>query len=165
MRRAKPAPISNSELRSRWRRVTRVARVFGFVGRVEYRHTPTNSGGAQYGLAKIPENDLLVVYPKAFERDADPEDFTLEAIIAHERGHQLLSRIPRLVNCLHGKITNDGEEVIGSLLGSLIIANENDQELLVAKATFDALRLNENKNPAELRRAIAELREILREFL
>jgi hypothetical protein len=76
--------------------VARVARVLGFVGRVEYRHVYSQTGGAQYGRGTVEANDLLTVYAEAFERDANPEDFSLEAILAHERGHQLLARHPRL---------------------------------------------------------------------
>jgi hypothetical protein len=51
---------------------------------VEYRHVYSQTGGAQYGRGNTPEEDLLTVYAEAFERDADPQDFSLEAMIAHE---------------------------------------------------------------------------------
>jgi hypothetical protein len=35
---------------------------------------------AQYGRGSTPEDDMLTVYAEAFERDADPDDFALEAI-------------------------------------------------------------------------------------
>ena len=38
------------------------------------------------------EEDLLIVYAEAFAKEADPEDFSLTAILAHERGHQILAR-------------------------------------------------------------------------
>jgi hypothetical protein len=85
-------PISVAERIARQRKVTQVARGFGFVGRIEYRHVQSRAGGAQYAMNIAPENDLLVDHTDAFERDADPEDFSLEAIIAHERGHHLLAR-------------------------------------------------------------------------
>src|SRR5690242_14626070 len=91
-----PQPLSPAELRARRGRVTRLARGLGFVGRVEYRHVYSQTGGAQYGRGTTAADDLLTVYAEAFERDADREDFSLEAILAHERGHQLLARHPRI---------------------------------------------------------------------
>ncbi len=78
-----PEPISAAEERARLARVDAVARRLDFVGRVEYRHVSTRSGGAQYGMGATVEGDLLVVYPEAFRRDSAPDDFSLEAIIAH----------------------------------------------------------------------------------
>ncbi len=89
-----------SELVARERRASRIAREVGFEGRVEYRHVYSQSGGAQFGLGASPGQDLLIVYAEAFERDANPEDFSLEAMIAHERGHQLLARHERLARNL-----------------------------------------------------------------
>ena len=51
--------------------------------------TFTAKRAAQYARGSTAHEDLLTVYAEAFERDADPEDFSLEAILAHERGHQL----------------------------------------------------------------------------
>jgi hypothetical protein len=82
-----PRPLTPLEQRSRRRRIGRIARELRFVGRVEYRHVYSQTGGAQYGVASTTEDDLLTVYAEAFERDADPQDFSLEAILAHERGH------------------------------------------------------------------------------
>jgi hypothetical protein len=39
-------------------------------------------------LAVTQEQDVLVVFADAFSRDGDPDDFSLEAIIAHERDKQ-----------------------------------------------------------------------------
>src|SRR6478736_5587006 len=75
-----------AQRRARRNRVARIANVLGFVGRVEYRHVYSQTGGAQYGRGSTPEADLLTVYAEAFERDADSEDFSLEAMIAHECG-------------------------------------------------------------------------------
>src|SRR6266480_1656666 len=105
-------PVSEAERLARRRRVTRVARGFGFVGQIEYRHVHSRAGGAQYGMNVTPEKDLLVVYADAFDRDADPEDFSLEAIVAHERGHQLVARDPRLARLLSGRMSRVGEEVL-----------------------------------------------------
>src|SRR2546421_6255 len=78
--------------RARRKRVARIARALGFVGHVEYRHVYSQTGGAQYGQGTTAAEDLLTVYAEAFDRDADPDDFSLDAILAHERGHQLLAR-------------------------------------------------------------------------
>src|SRR5688572_25061100 len=97
-----PAPIPPAESRRRRARALREARAVRFVGRVEYRHVYSRSGGAQYGRGAGEGGDVLTVYAEAFDRDADPEDFSLRAILAHERGHQLLARHPRLAVLLAG---------------------------------------------------------------
>jgi hypothetical protein len=111
-----PRPLSAAELRARRNRVLRIARRLGFTGRVEYRHVSTTSGGAQYGSGPTPQEDLLVVYAKAFERDADPNDFSLEAMIAHERGHQLCRRHARLGPVIGVRLSMISEEFVASLL-------------------------------------------------
>src|SRR5438876_8094039 len=116
-----PRPISASERIARERRATEVARQLGFVGRIDYRYVYSQAGGAQYGLAAVPEQDLLIVYAEAFQRDADPDDFSLEAILAHERGHQLLARHPRLTRNLPRTWSGITEEIVASLLGSLLV--------------------------------------------
>jgi hypothetical protein len=88
----------------------------GFVGKVEYRHVYSQTGGAQYGRGTKDDDDLLTVYAEAFERDADPEDFSLESMIAHERGHQILARHPRIAEWVSG-ISAQSEEILASLLG------------------------------------------------
>src|SRR5438270_14051122 len=125
---SRPRPISNSEHVARQRRASDIARGHGFVGHVEYRHVYTQSGGAQYGLAATPEEDLLIVSAEAFERDADPEDFSLEAIIAHERGHQLVARHPRLRRNLPRPWSGVSEEIVASLPGSLLVEAEKDKQ-------------------------------------
>jgi hypothetical protein len=118
--------------------VVRIARRLGFVGRVEYRHVYSRSGGASYGQAVTADRDLLTVYVEAFERDADPSEFSLNAILAHERGHQLLVRHPRLAaQALH--LLFVGEEVVASVLGGIICGDVADEEDLLNKAVFDLL--------------------------
>ncbi len=56
-------------------RAVRVARSFGFVGHVEYRHVHSQTGGAQYGQGSTGEEDLLTVYAEAFESPCRPERF------------------------------------------------------------------------------------------
>ncbi|MFO0849985.1 MAG: hypothetical protein U0871_15745 [Gemmataceae bacterium] len=115
-----------------------MARSVGFVGRVEYRHVYSQTGGAQYGRGASEGSDLLTVSAEAFERDADPDDFSLLAIIAHERGHQLLARHPRLSEKLAG-VTLAAEEVLASVLGALILDDGPDRDALLAKATAEVL--------------------------
>ena len=52
--------------------------------------------GAQYFIGKSADHDIIVVFAEAFERDANPDDFRLEALIAHECGHQRLLRVKNL---------------------------------------------------------------------
>jgi hypothetical protein len=143
--------------------VLRIARRLGFVGRVEYRHVYSRSGGAQYGLASSQQQDLLVVYAEAFERDATPDDYSLEAIIAHECGHQLLARHPRVAPRVAGRISWVGEEVLASILGGLICAETRDRENLYAKAVAELLFRGEQ--PEVATRLVAQLWENLEAFL
>jgi hypothetical protein len=57
-----PRPLTPGEQRARRRRVVRIARRLGFVGRVEYRHIYSQTGGAQYGRGINEENDVLAIY-------------------------------------------------------------------------------------------------------
>lgn len=155
----RPKPIAASERMARQRRAAQIARRLGFVGRIEYRHVYSQAGGAQYGLAATPEQDLLIVYAEAFARDADPGDFSLEAILAHECGHQLLARHPRLTRNLPHPWSGVSEEIVASLLGSLLVEKEKDQQDLLLKALFQA-----NQQGLEPDRAlllIMELRTLL----
>lgn len=158
-----PRPISDDERDARLRRIVRVARRFGFVGRVEYRHVSSRAGGAQYGLGASRTDDLLVVYADAFERDADPNDFSLEAIIAHKCGHQILCRDARVERLVSGRISVTSEEVLASLIGSVIAEIPVDRESLVFKA---ANELVERGLPArDARRLVRQLRDYLERFL
>jgi hypothetical protein len=133
-----PRPLTPGEQRARRRRVARIARKRGFVGRVEYRHVYSQTGGAQFGRGSSQEADLLTVYAEAFERDADPEDFSLEAIIAHECGHQILARHPRIAKRVEG-ISEASEEILASLLGAMICNEDTDRVTLYAKAIAELL--------------------------
>ncbi|MBI4602216.1 MAG: hypothetical protein HY721_09670 [Planctomycetes bacterium] len=135
-----PEPISAAENRARLRRARAIARRTGFNGRVEYRHVFSTSGGAQYGLGLGPIADLLIVYADAFQRDADPDDFSLEAIIAHERGHQVVCRHPRLQAVLSGSPSVVSEEILASVVGSLVTDSADDRESLLLKAMADAVQ-------------------------
>lgn len=118
--------------------MTRIARRLGFVGSVEYRHVYSQTGGAQYGRGHTAEQDLLTVCAEAFDRDADPEDFSLEAMIAHECGHQILARHPRIAKRVAG-LSEASEEILASLLGALICDADADRSALFAKATAELL--------------------------
>jgi hypothetical protein len=132
-----PPSLTSDELRARGDRVARIAERLHFIGRVEYQQVYSQTGGAQYGMVRTVEEDLLSVYTEAFDRDADPSEYSLEAIIAHERGHQLLIRHPRIAKSVKGRISLASEEVLASLLGAMICSTENDREDLLAKATYD----------------------------
>ncbi|MCI0380597.1 MAG: hypothetical protein L0Y72_14405 [Gemmataceae bacterium] len=134
---SEPAPISKAELRRRLQRVRRIAKRLGFVGQVEYRHVYSRSGGAQYGVGSDEKADLLIVYAEAFERDANSTDFTLEAILAHERGHQVLSRHPSFRALLLRWNGQASEEMIASIVGSLIVESKKDARMLMMKAVFE----------------------------
>jgi hypothetical protein len=154
-----PPPITVAERRARHNRAARLARGLGFVGRVEYRHVYSQTGGAQYGLGPQAADDLLTVYAEAFERDADPEDFSLAAILAHERGHQLLARHPRIAKRVRGRISAASEEILASLLGGMLCLAEADRDALVAKATVELL--DHGEEPEVARHRLQELWELL----
>jgi len=130
---------------------------------VEYRHVFSQTGGAQYGRGITAADDLLTVYAEAFCRDADPEDFSLEAIVAHERGHQLLARHPRVAKRTMGRVSAAGEEILASLLGAMICAAEADRDALVAKATMELISHGETLEMAT--RRLQELWNLLEALL
>lgn len=158
----KPSAISAAERKSRLRRVRRIARKFGFVGGIEYRHVFSGSGGAQFCLGSDLERDLLVVDAEAFLRDADLDDFSLEAMIAHERGHQIICRNPQLQGFLGGKVVPATEEVLASLAGSWLVADDRDRQSLVLKALDEALKCG--LTMPEATTLIKELRALLEHF-
>lgn len=132
-----PEPISRAEQRARTRRITEIADGFGFTGDAVYRHVYSRSGGAQYGIGPSPDDDIMVVYAEAFERDADPDDFRLEALIAHECGHQRLHRDPKLRPVLAKFPGEEFEEILASLVGSILLGELDSSQTLVWKAVAD----------------------------
>lgn len=158
-----PRPLTAGEQRARRNRIARIARTLGFVGRVEYRHVYSQTGGAQYGRGSTSDEDLLTVYAEAFERDADPHDFSLEAVLAHERGHQLLARHPRIAKRVAGRMSAASEEILASLLGAMICAAGADRHALVAKATAELLNHGETLDVAM--RRLQELWNLLEALL
>lgn len=133
-----PEPPRSGERRARQRRAARIARKLGFVGRVEYQEVYSLTGGAQYGRAATVDRDLLTVYTEAFERDADPDDFSLAAILAHERGHQILARHERIAQRV-ADLSPESEEILASLLGAIIALSKSDRDALIAKAAVELL--------------------------
>jgi hypothetical protein len=134
----RPQPLSAAQRRSRLNRLAQIATRLGFIGQVEYRHVYSQAGGAQYGRAREPQHDLLIVYAEAFDRDADPEDFSLDAILAHERGHQLLARHPRLALRV-ASLSAASEEILASILGAMVCPPGPDRDSLLAEATAELL--------------------------
>ncbi len=136
---SQPVAISDGEQDARQKRVEMIARRMGFVGTVEYQHLRTLSGGAQYGIGTSITADVLSVTARAFERDADPQEFSLEAIIAHECGHQMVIRQSKIRSRLPVKLPLEAEEVLASLIGSLLVTEIKDRDDLIMKAVFDEL--------------------------
>jgi hypothetical protein len=162
MAKRSPRTISTAKLLARENRVVLIAKAFGFMGQVEYRHVYSQTGGAQYGRGSSSEGDLLTVFAEAFDRDADPEDFSLEAIIAHECGHQILARHPRIAKRVAG-ISEASEEILASLLGAMICDQDSDRAALFAKATSDLLDRGQSVTAAS--RQLQQLWELLEAFL
>jgi hypothetical protein len=86
------------------------------------------------------EHDFLVVDAWAFRRDASGNDFSLEAMIAHERGHQLLCRHERLRRSLPKPMSPVTEEVLASVVGALVCPRHRDGEMFVLKAIGDLVQ-------------------------
>ena len=156
-----PRPLTAAERRARRRWAARLARGLGFVGHIEYRHVYSQTG-AQYGRGSAAEEDLLTVYAEAFERDADPEDFSLGAMIAHECGHQILARHPRIAKRTAG-ISASSEEILASLLGAMICRDDTDRITLLAKATAELLDRGQSAEAAN--RQLQDLWDLLEALL
>jgi hypothetical protein len=157
-----PRAISAAQRFAREKRVQLIAKAVGFLGHIEYRHVYSQSGGAQYGRGSTQRVDLLIVYAEAFERDADPGDFSLEAIIAHERGHQILARHPRIATRIAGS-SEATEEILASLVGALICDDDTDRLALLAKATAELLDRGQSAENAI--RQLEQLKDLLGSLL
>jgi hypothetical protein len=143
--------------------VRRIAERLGFSGQIEYRHVQSQSGGAQFCLGPTVGEDLLAVYAEAFTRDADPQDFSLLAIIAHECSHQRLLRNRALREILKRFPNERFEEVLASLVGAQLLHETKDSTALVWKATADLAMLG---MPAdETVRLIEQLQGLIARFL
>ena len=122
----------------------------------------SQTGGAQYGRGSAAEEDLLTVYAEAFERDADPEDFSLAAMIAHECGHQILARHPRIAKRVAG-LSAASEEILASLLGAMLCHDDTDRVTLLAKAAAELLDRGQSAEAAN--RQLQELWDLLEALL
>ena len=80
--------------------------------------------------------------------DADPAEYSLRAILAHERGHQILARHARISRMVAGRVGDVGEEILASLLGSMVCANETDRDCLVLKAAAELVGRDVNPDDA-----------------
>ena len=161
--RNQPEPISAAEQRMRTRRVTGIGSGLGFVGSMEYRHLYSQSGGAQYCIGPSVDDDIIVVYAEGFERDANPDDFCLEALVAHECGHQRLTRDPNLRKVLVKFPGEELEEVLASLVGSILLGETEAATTLVWKATAELGDMGiAGESCVQL---IERLRQLLRNFL
>jgi hypothetical protein len=122
----------------------------------------SQTGGAQYGRGSAADEDVLMVYAEAFERDADPEDFSLAAMIAHERGHQLLARHPRIARRVAG-VSAASEEILASLLGAMLCRDDTDRGALFAKAVAELLDRGQSAEAAN--RQLQDLWNLLEALL
>jgi hypothetical protein len=147
MRAHAPRPISAAQFRLREVRIAQIAAAVGFIGKIEYRHVYSQTGGAQYGQGSTQPDDVLSVYAEAFERDENAEDFSLEAIIAHERGHQLLARHSRLAKRV-AALPVAGEEILASLIGAILCRQEKDRVSLYAKAAAELVDHGQTREQA-----------------
>jgi hypothetical protein len=158
-----PAPISSGSQRMRIQRIAGIGSDLRFVGTVEYRHVYSQSGGAQYCTGPSAEDDIIVVYAEAFERDANPDDFSLEAMIAHECGHQRLIREPNLRGFL-AKFPGEAlEEILASIVGSILLGETESSKTLVWKATAELGDMSMASEGAV--QFVERLRRLLRNFL
>lgn len=158
-----PQPLDDEELQARRDRVARIARQLEFVGRVEYHHKYSRSGGAQYRLGPTADDDLLRIYAEAFEREATPGEFSLTAMIAHERGHQLIIRHRRIARIIGRQLSRTSEEIVASLLGAWVCESDQDCDELILKAIADLL--DHGEEPAVAQRRVIELWLLLGELL
>lgn len=114
-------------------------------------------------LAPTVEQDLLVVFAEAFRRDAAGDDFSLEAIIAHERGHQFLHRHKRFQRVKPKEMSNVTEEVLASVAGALITPDPHDSKLLELKALCELV--DHGMSLSEASRRVEETMDLLRSIL
>ena len=142
-----PPPITLTERARRIDLIRQIATTLGFRGRVEYRHYYGSSGPAQLRLGRKIVDDEMRVFAQAFDWNDDSREFSVEAIIAHECGHQVYHRHRWVQRWFGSDISESQEEVIASLIGALLVTTVADHDALQDKALGDAL--NAGTNPAE----------------
>lgn len=158
-----PKPISAFERGKRFRRISAIGRDLGFVGEIEYRHQSSKSGGAQYCIGPTVDDDIMAVYAKAFERDADPDDYTLDAIIAHEIGHQKVIRDPNVRAVFADYPGEAFEEILASLVGSILLGGTKSSRTLIWKASAELTDMGMSDEDVIL--FVEELLSILEQLL
>lgn len=158
-----PEELTPNELRARRQQVRRIAHKLGFLGRIRYAHAYSRSGGATYARGIGAEDDRLTVYAEAFDRNANPLEFSLEAIIAHERGHQLIVRHPRISKLVGSWLSLGSEEILASILGGMICREQRDRGDLYDKAIVELIPYVGSREVAYLR--VMNLRDNLEKFL
>ena len=132
-----PEPISAKDADARLARIIAISVQLGFTGSVQYRHVYSQSGGAQYCIGPTADDDIMVVYAEAFEFDADPEEYNLDAMIAHECGHQRIIRNPK-VRGIWAKFPSAAfEEVLASLVGAVLLGDTASARTLVWRAATE----------------------------
>ena len=83
-------------------------------------------------------------------------------MIAHERGHQILARHPRIAKRVAG-VSEASEEILASLLGAMISSNDRDRATLLAKATAELL--DRGQSVEKTNRQLQELWDLLEALL
>ena len=132
-----PEPILPEEHAARLLRISAIARSLGYQGKLEYRHLHSQSGGAQYCIGPAADDDIMVLYAKAFERDADPEEFNLDALIAHECGHHRLHRDPKFQPVREQYPGDDYEEILASFIGAFLLGESVSGEALLWRVSAE----------------------------
>jgi hypothetical protein len=83
-------------------------------------------------------------------------------MIAHERGHQILARHPRIAKRVAG-VSEASEEILASLVGAMICPDDADRDSLIAKATVELLDRGQSAEAAN--RQLQELWDLLEALL
>ena len=79
----------------------------------------------------------MILCAEAFERDADPDDYDLDAIIAHECGHQRLHRVPELRAIMEQYPGEAFEEILASFVGCILMGEAESAWMLLSRATSE----------------------------
>src|SRR6266404_5194724 len=101
--------------------------------------------------------------PRKVKRGDKVYDFRLEALIAHECGHQRLHRNPKLRPVLARFPGEEFEEILASLVGSILLGESESSQTLVWKAAAELTDLGATVAYAE--RLVERLIDILRKLL
>lgn len=135
-----PSAITFTERARRIDLVRQLAAKVGFCGRVEYRHRYDSSGPAQIRLGAKIGDDVMLVFAEAFDWKEDSRHFSLEAVLAHECGHQVFHHHPMLRRLFARDLSIHLEEIAASIIGALLVTNVADHDALLDKAVGEALQ-------------------------